>query len=48
MPGCVFSRMNSMIVTDVYDEYHSYMLENIDLKLLRMFSNVARVGSQVA
>ena len=45
MPSPAFGDMNSMIVSDANDEYRSYMLENIDLKLLRMSSNVARVGS---
>src|ERR1700740_2052847 len=45
MPTLAFGDMNSMIVLDANDEYRSYMLENIDLKLLRMFSVVARVGS---
>ena len=44
MPTLAFGDMNSMIVLDANDEYRSYMLENIDLKLLRMFSVVARVG----
>jgi len=45
MPTLAFGDVNSMIVLDANDEYRSYMLENIDLKLLRMFSVVARVGS---
>jgi LysR family transcriptional regulator, low CO2-responsive transcriptional regulator len=45
MPSLAFGDMNSMIVLDGNDEYRSYMRENIDLKLLRMFSVVARVGS---
>jgi hypothetical protein len=35
--------MNSMIVAAADHEYHSYMLENLDLKLLRTFSVLARV-----
>ena len=34
-----------MIVVTADDEYHSYMLEDIDLKLLRTFAILARVGS---
>lgn len=45
MPSPVSNDMNSMIVIDVYHEYSSYMLENLDLKLLRTFSVLARVGS---
>src|ERR1700756_2144597 len=45
MPSLASGDMNSMIVSDANDEYRSYMLEDIDLKLLRMFSVVARVGS---
>lgn len=45
MPSPFFSDMNSMIVADAYHEYCSYMLENLDLKLLRTFSILARVGS---
>ena len=45
MPSLASGDMNSMIVSDANDEYRSCMLENIDLKLLRMFSVVARVGS---
>jgi len=37
MPTLAFGDMNSMIVLDANDEYRSYMLENVDLKLLRMF-----------
>ena len=34
-----------MIVADAHDEYHSYMLEDVDLRLLRAFAVLARVGS---
>ena len=34
-----------MIVADAHDEYHSYMLADVDLRLLRAFAVLARVGS---